>query len=108
MVRIAQKDTIAFEPVGLIPGDDTVVRREIKAGWMVPDHYQLEDEGAAPEVDAKVTGLGAAAPYYKHQLDAETGEVKDEHTEDQPTEEESGVPAPRKARGRRPAAEAKA
>jgi len=81
MARRATKDTIAFEPVGVVPGDDTVVRREVKAGWDIPDHYQLEDEGAAEEVSPMVAGLGAAPHAYKHQLD-ENGQLAEEHEPD--------------------------
>jgi hypothetical protein len=104
MARKVLKDTIAFEPVGLVPGDDTVVRREVKAGWEVPDNYIIEDESAVEEdADVPRTGLGAAPPYYKNQLD-EDGRVLEEHA----PEELEGAPRARKARGRRPAAENKA
>jgi hypothetical protein len=83
MARIATKDTIAFEHVGVVPGDDTVVRREVKAGGYVPDNWDLEDEGAAEESDSfSCTGLGAAPHGYPHQIDPETGKLKDEHVED--------------------------
>jgi len=90
MARRATKDTIAFEPVGVVPGDDTVVRREVKAGWDIPDHYQLEDDGAAEEYDRSMTaGLGAAPAAYKHQLD-DDGLVAEEHSEGTGEEDEAG------------------
>ena len=108
MARRATKDTYAFEPVGVVPGDDTVVRREIKAGWDIPDHYQLENEGDAEEYGGMVAGLGAAPHAYKHQLD-EHGQVSEEHAPDtEDDEDESGNKVHRRtaARGRRPAAAA--
>jgi hypothetical protein len=83
MARRATKDTIAFEPIGVIPGDDTVVRREVRAGGYVPDNWQLEDEGAAEDApDFLGGGLGAAPQAYPHQIDPETGKIADEHVED--------------------------
>ena len=102
MARRATKDTIAFEPVGVIPGDDTVVRREVKAGGVVPDHWDVEDSGAVEEDESgggMTAGLGAAPHAYPHQIDEDTGRVKDEHIEDVDTE--ATRPAARGRRGPR-------
>jgi len=100
MARRATKDTIAFEPVGVVPGDDTVVRREVKAGWDIPDHYQLENDGDAEEYDGGMTaGLGAAPPAYKHQLD-DDGKLRDEHAEKLGHEDEDGNPVIRRTSAR--------
>jgi len=98
MPRRATKDTIAYEPVGVFPGDDTTVRREVRAGYDVPDNWDLEDSGAVEEYGGFAAGLGAAPAAYKHQLDTETGQVKDEHVED--VQPETRVQARGKARGR--------
>lgn len=107
MARRATKDSIAFEPVGVVPGDDTVVRREIKKGWDIPDHYILEDESAVEETSPMVAGLGAAPHAYKHQLD-EHGQVAEEHAPDPDTVPEGATRTaarskPAAARGRKPA-----
>jgi hypothetical protein len=78
-----------FEPVGMVPGDDTVVRRKVFAGAYIADNWTPEDEGAVEDWDVPTVGLGAAPAAYKEQLD-DTGVVKEEH-----------APAGKPPRGRR-------
>lgn len=82
MARVANRDTFMYERVGIQPGDDTEVRRQVIAGQPIPDHYLVgedTDEGALEEVEgAPVVGLGAAPQAYKHQLD-DRGQLKEEH-----------------------------
>ena len=53
MVKIAKEDTYAMEPVG----GGVEVRRIVKAGQLVPDHYQIE--GDFDEAEARpLTGYG--------------------------------------------------
>ena len=93
MARRATKETFVYEPVGLVPGDDTEVRRKVFAGDVVQDNWRAEDEGAVEEVDLPMHGLGAAPQAYKSQLD-ETGAVHDDHL---PEHQQKA------ARGRKPA-----
>ena len=76
MARRATKDMYVFEPVGLVPGDDTVVRRKVFAGTRLADNWEPEEEGGVEEVDLPMVGLGAAPHAYKEQLD-DTGQVKE-------------------------------
>lgn len=79
MARRAIKDTFAFEQVGLAPGDDTEVRRQVIAGQPIPDHYRVEDSDAFVEEEgAPVVGLGAAPHAYKHQVGSD-GQLLEEH-----------------------------
>lgn len=81
MARRATKDTFAFERVGIAPGDESEVRRQVIAGQLVPDHYRVEDGSAVEETDGPPgVGLGAAPQSYKHQLD-ENGRLREEHVE---------------------------
>jgi hypothetical protein len=68
MPKRATKTTFAYEPVGLTPGDNTEVRRQIVAGQFVPDHWRPENEADLSEEDIPYVGLGAAPQSYKHQL----------------------------------------
>lgn len=98
MARRATKDTIALEPVGIVPGDDSVVQRQVFAGDEVPDHWQFENSGDVEDFEPRRTGLGAAPHAYKSQLE-EDGTVKEEHqTEHQKSKASGGS-----ARGRKPA-----
>lgn len=79
MARRATKDMYVLEPVGLVPGDDTVVRRKVFAGTRLADNWEPEEgSGGVEEYDVPTVGLGAAPHAYKEQLD-DTGQVKDEH-----------------------------
>lgn len=77
MARIATKDAFAWERVGLVPGDDTEVRRQVFAGQPIPDHYRVEGDGFR-EGGPPVVGLGAAPQGYKHQV-GDDGQITDEH-----------------------------
>jgi hypothetical protein len=48
MAKIASKDTYAIEDVG----EGTEVRRLVKAGTLIPDHYQV-DSGDYTETDER-------------------------------------------------------
>jgi len=50
MTRIAVKDGIAYERVG-VGDDDTEVRRIIRAGAEVPDQFRVEDSSLVEERD---------------------------------------------------------
>jgi hypothetical protein len=84
----------------MVPGDDTVVRRQVFAGGIVPDNWILEDDDTE-EVPDTITGLGAAAPAYKHQVD-EHGQVTEEHQVEVDEEGQQHVGG-RGRRGRKPA-----
>jgi hypothetical protein len=68
MARRAVNNGFAYEQVGMTPGDDTEVRRQIFVGQIVPDHYRVENEGDVVEEELPVFGLGAAPQEYKHAL----------------------------------------
>jgi hypothetical protein len=81
MARKANKDTFVFEHVGVIEGDDTVVRRKVFAGDELLPQWEAENDSDVDEAEGQPNmqfGLGAAPHAYKSQLD-ESGAVKDEH-----------------------------
>lgn len=67
MARLVKKDTFMYEEVN--PHGD-MVRRQVFAGQMIPDHYVDGEDtaaGAVEDVDhAKGPGLGAGAQDYAH------------------------------------------
>ena len=99
MARRATKDMYVFEPVGLVPGDETEVRRKVFAGTILLDNWRAEDDGGVEEADVPMVGLGAAPHAYKEQLD-DTGQIKDEHLPEHQQKAARG----RKAAESRPAA----
>jgi len=84
-MRIATSDGVANDPVGMVPGDDTVVRRQFFKGGAIPDNWEIV-EGSVEDDNRPPTGLGAAPHAYKHQI-GEDGQVTDEHAPDAPEEE---------------------
>ena|SRR5436305_15293253 len=81
MARRANKDMYVFENVGVIEGDDTVVRRKVFAGDELLPSWEPENDSDVEEGEGQPGmqfGLGAAPHAYKGQLD-ESGQVKDEH-----------------------------
>jgi len=104
-MKVATSDGVAEDPVGVIEGDDTTVRRLFFKGQNVPDNWNIV-EGSVEDDERPTVGLGAAPHAYKHQI-GEDGQVAEEHA---PAADEETAPTMRTSkarsggRGRRPAA----